>query len=83
MSNMERLPKVPKIKNDVRYPDGQIEELLESVQKTDPQKYMKLIKELLCEIEHYKDCLNYLGYTVNGLNIDRSEVYAKKEIIHY
>lgn len=82
MSDLKSLPKMPTVRTGVR-PPGQNEKLLESVQKTDPQKYMKLIKELLCEIKDYRECLGYLGYTLNGLNIDRSQVYAKKEIIHY
>jgi hypothetical protein len=79
---MKNLPKLPIIQVGVQYPPYQLEEYVSKVSETKPDEYLKEIKKLLTDIQDYVECLNYLGYTINGIErIDLMQVYAKKEII--
>jgi hypothetical protein len=79
---MKNLPKLPRIQAGIQYPPYQLEEYVSRVAETDPAEYLKEIKKLLTDIQDYVECLNHLGYTVNGVErIDLIQVYAKKEII--
>jgi hypothetical protein len=79
---MKDLPKLPIIRSGIQYPPHELEDRVDKVTKTNPAEYVKHIKELLKEVQDYTECLEYLGYTVNGIEkIDLMKVYAKKEII--
>ncbi len=79
---MKDLPKLPVIRLGIQYPQYELEEYASKVTATAPVEYVKKIKELLKDIKDYTECLNYLGYTVNGVEkVDLMKVYAKKEII--
>ncbi len=79
---MKDLPKLPVTRPGIQYPPYELEDCVNKVTKTNPAEYVKHIKELLKEVQDYTDCLEYLGYTVNGFEkVDLMKVYAKKEII--
>jgi hypothetical protein len=72
------LPKVPKVQTGIKYPPYEIEAKLGKVENTLPESYMQAIKKLLSEIEEYRECLVYKGYTLHGLSVE-SDLYARKE----
>jgi hypothetical protein len=72
------LPKVPKVQSGIKYPPYEIEAKLGKVENTLPESYMKAIKTLLAEVEEYRECLAYKGYTLHGLSVE-SDLYARKE----
>jgi hypothetical protein len=74
------LPKVPKVQSGIKYPPYEIEAKLGKVENTLPESYMKAIKTLLAEVEEYRECLAYKGYSLHGLSVE-SNLYARKEII--
>lgn len=74
------LPKIPKIQPGIQYPPYEIRGKLGKVENTLPESYMEAIKTLLAEVEEYRECLSYKGYTLHGLSVE-SDLYARKEII--
>jgi DNA-binding protein H-NS len=81
MSN-KTLPTLPELKYGIKYPPFEIEEQMEKVKRTNPSEYLSEIRNLLKQIEKYRECLEYQGYTVKDLG-DPNKVHARKEEIVY
>ncbi len=79
---MMHLPKIPTVNSNVKYPAGQLEAQLDAVMRTNPQDYLKKIKEHLREIHDYKACLEAHGYSISldTHTLNPEAVFAKKEV---